>query len=57
MAVKPKVELEVFCAEFYNSMVFHPAVSLKKDAPLVWDSALKPVQDDDYAIAQVEQED
>ncbi len=53
---KPKMEIGEFCGDFYNSRVFRPMVSLQKDAPLVWDSAFKSIEDVDYAISQADQQ-
>ena len=54
---KRKVGIEGFCQEFYNSHVFRPMVGLKGDPIVIWDGALKAIEEGDSSIAATAESD
>ena len=54
---KRKVGIEGFCQEFYNSHVFRPMMGVKGDPVVIWDGALKAIEEGDPSIVETAESD
>ena len=54
---KRKVGIEGFCQEFYIGHVFRPMVGLRGDPIVIWDGALRAIEEGDPSIAAAAESD